>query len=79
VRDLPDLSLFAANGYNYSFYPICAIPATGSSANLTTSGAVVITGVGGTSASSPAMAAIQSLINQSTGAWAGQADSFTTR
>jgi hypothetical protein len=72
VRDLPDLSLFAANGYNYSFYPICASP--GDCSNLTSSGAVVITGVGGTSVSSPAMAAIQSLINQSTGAWAGQAD-----
>jgi subtilase family serine protease len=24
VRDLPDVSLFAANGDNYSFYPICA-------------------------------------------------------
>ncbi len=72
VRDLPDLSLFAANGYNYSFYPICASP--GDCSNLTNSGAVVITGVGGTSASSPAMAAIQALINQSTGAWAGQAN-----
>jgi len=74
VRDLPDVSLFAANGYNYSFYPICASPGDCSSANLTSSGSMVITGVGGTSASSPAMAAIQSLINQSTGAWAGQAD-----
>jgi hypothetical protein len=74
VRDLPDLSLFAANGYNYSYYPICANPGDCSSANLTSTGAVVITGVGGTSASSPAMAAIQSLVNQSTGAWAGQAD-----
>ncbi|MGD0293351.1 MAG: chitobiase/beta-hexosaminidase C-terminal domain-containing protein [Terracidiphilus sp.] len=72
VRDIPDLSLFAANGYNYSFYPICALP--GDCANLTSSGAVVITGVGGTSASSPAMAAIQALINQSTGTWAGQAN-----
>jgi subtilase family serine protease len=72
ARDIPDLSLFAANGYNYSFYPICASP--GDCTNLTSSGTVVITGVGGTSASSPAMAAIQSLINQSTGAWAGQAD-----
>ncbi|MGA3161761.1 MAG: chitobiase/beta-hexosaminidase C-terminal domain-containing protein [Terracidiphilus sp.] len=72
VRDLPDLSLFAANGYNYSFYPICASP--GDCSNLTNSGAVVITGVGGTSVSSPAMAAIQSLINQSTGTWAGQAN-----
>jgi hypothetical protein len=72
VRDIPDLSLFAANGYNYSFYPICASP--GDCSNLTTSGVVVITGVGGTSASSPAMAAIQALINQSTGTWAGQAN-----
>jgi len=72
ARDLPDVSLFAANGYNYSFYPICALP--GDCSNLASSGAAVITGVGGTSASAPAMAAIQALINQSTGAWAGQAD-----
>ncbi|MGD0802120.1 MAG: Ig-like domain repeat protein, partial [Terracidiphilus sp.] len=72
VRDLPDLSLFAANGYNYSYYPICALP--GDCSNLNSSGAVVITGVGGTSASSPAMAAIQTLINQSTSSWQGQAD-----
>jgi hypothetical protein len=72
LRDLPDLSLFAANGYNYSFYPICANP--GDCSNLNGSGAALITGVGGTSASAPAMAAIQTLINQSAGAWAGQAD-----
>ena len=73
-RDLPDVSLFAANGYNYSFYPICASPGDCSAANLTSSGSVVITGVGGTSASSPAMAGIQALVNQSTSSWAGQAD-----
>jgi hypothetical protein len=72
ARDLPDLSLFAANGYNYSFYPICASP--GDCSNLTSSGAVVITGVGGTSASSPAMAAIQTLVNQSVSSWQGQAN-----
>jgi hypothetical protein len=74
ARDLPDLSLFAANGYNSSFYPICASPGDCSSANLNSSGAVVITGVGGTSASAPAMAAIQALVNQSANSWAGQAD-----
>jgi subtilase family serine protease len=74
ARDLPDLSLFAANGYNYSFYPICASPGDCSSANLTSAGTVVITGVGGTSASSPAMAAIQALVNQSVSSWAGQAN-----
>jgi hypothetical protein len=74
VRDLPDVSLFAANGYNYSFYPICANPGDCSSANLNGSGVEVITGVGGTSVSSPAMAAIQALIDQSAGSWQGQAD-----
>ena len=74
ARDLPDLSLFAANGYNYSFYPICASPGDCSGANLTSAGTVVITGVGGTSTSSPAMAGIQALVNQSVSSWAGQAD-----
>ena len=74
VRDLPDLSLFAANGYNLSFYPICAYPGDCSSANLNAGGSVVITGVGGTSASAPAMAGIQALVDQSAGAWAGQAN-----
>ena len=74
VRDLPDLSLFAANGYNYSFYPICALPGDCSSANLNSGGAVNITGVGGTSVSSPAMAAIQALVNQSVASWQGQAN-----
>ena len=74
VRDLPDLSLFAANGYNYSFYPVCANPGDCSSGNLNGNGTEVITGVGGTSVSSPSMAAIQALVNQSTGSWQGQAD-----
>jgi len=73
VRDLPDVSLFAANGSNYSFYPICANPGDCTAAT-STGGPVVITAVGGTSASAPAMAAIQTLVNQSTGGWAGQAN-----
>jgi hypothetical protein len=73
VRDLPDVSLFAANGSNLSFYPICASPGD-CTALASTGGPVVITGVGGTSASAPAMAAIQALVNQSTGSWAGQAN-----
>ncbi len=72
VRDLPDLSLFAANGYNSSFYPICANP--GDCANSTSGSAVIITAVGGTSAAAPAMAAIQALVNQSAGSWSGQAN-----
>jgi trimeric autotransporter adhesin len=70
-RDLPDVSLFAANGLNYSFYPICYTdgdcqPPSGS--NL-----VQITGIGGTSASSPAFAGIMALVNQKYGRQ-GQAD-----
>jgi hypothetical protein len=69
LRDLPDLSLFAANGSNLSFYP-----GDCSATNLSQEGAVNVTGVGGTSAASPEMAAIQALVNQSAGSWAGQAD-----
>ena len=60
VRDLPDVSLFSANGYNDSFYPICATDGdcqSPSGANL-----VQIYGVGGTSASSPAFAGIMALV-----------------
>jgi hypothetical protein len=74
VRDLPDLSLYASNDANYSFYPICAEPGDCSSTNLNSGGAELISGVGGTSASTPAMAAIQTLVNQSTGSWQGQAN-----
>jgi hypothetical protein len=72
VRDLPDVSLFAANGANSSYYPICANP--GDCSNPGAGGADVITGVGGTSAAAPAMAAIQALVNQSVKSWQGQAD-----
>ena len=72
VRDLPDVSLFAANGANSSFYPICANP--GDCVNKGAGGADVITGVGGTSAAAPAMAAIQALVNQSANRRQGQAD-----
>ncbi len=74
VRDLPDIALFAANGENYSLYPICAFPGDCSSANLNANGAVEVTGIGGTSASTQAMAGIQALIDQSTASRQGQAD-----
>ncbi len=63
VRDLPDLSLFAANGLNLSAYPICAF------AGECVPGAnpTEILLVGGTSASSPAMAGIMALVNQKYG------------
>lgn len=68
ARDVPDVSLFAANGANYSFYPICAASTDCTAANAdSTTGALQITGVGGTSASAPLMAGIMALIDQTMG------------
>jgi trimeric autotransporter adhesin len=72
VRDLPDVSLFAGSGSNFVEYPICAAP--GDCVNKTDAGAVQITSVGGTSAATPSMAAIQALVDQATGSRQGQAD-----
>jgi hypothetical protein len=69
VRDIPDISLFAANGQNFSSYAICAQPGdcSGTGANST------VFLVGGTSASAPAMAGIMALVDQKFGRQ-GQAD-----
>ena len=69
ARDIPDVSLFAADGVNGSFYPICAADGDCQS----NASAVQISGVGGTSASSPAMAGVMALVNQKYGPQ-GQAD-----
>ena len=68
VRDLPDISLFAANGPNLSAWAICAEPGD-CAAGATSS----VTLVGGTSTSTPAMAGIMALVNQKYGRQ-GQAD-----
>ena len=72
VRDVPDVSLFAADGANYVYYPICAF--AGDCVNATSAGAVTITSVGGTSASAPAMAGIQVLVDQAMKSRQGQAN-----
>ncbi|MGA7342423.1 MAG: Ig-like domain repeat protein [Terracidiphilus sp.] len=64
ARDMPDVSLYASNGANLSAYAICAFEgqcASGSGANAQ------VELVGGTSASSPAMAGIMALIDQKYG------------
>jgi len=71
ARDLPDLSLFASNGSNASYIPICA--SDGDCQPVSSGGTVQIFGVGGTSASSPSFAGIMALINQKYGPQ-GQAD-----
>ena len=75
VRDLPDVSLFAANGYNLSSYAICANPGDCNSDGqvVDSSTPVVVTGVGGTSASAPAFAGIMAMVVQKYGAQ-GQAN-----
>lgn len=71
ARDLPDLSLFAANGQNDSYYPICA--SDGDCQPVASDGDVQFYGVAGTSASTPAFAGIMALIDQRYGRQ-GQAD-----
>jgi subtilase family serine protease len=71
VRDTPDVSLFASNGWWGTYYVVCwSNPST----SRTEGGGYTCTGApstwagfGGTSVSSPIMAGIQALINQYTG------------
>jgi subtilase family serine protease len=77
VRDIPDVSLMAANGGWNHFFPIClsnpaevsegyAAPCTGAPNTWP--------GFGGTSVSSPIWAGIQALVNQKTGQSWGNAN-----
>jgi subtilase family serine protease len=70
VRDVPDVSMFAANGVWGHYYVFCftdpfngGVPCTGSPAGWA--------GAGGTSFGAPIWAGIQALINQKTGARQG--------
>jgi subtilase family serine protease len=70
VRDIPDVSLFAANGIWGHFYVVCfsdarfgGTPCSGPPATWA--------GFGGTSVSTPIMAGIQALINQHAGSKQG--------
>ena len=70
VRDLPDVSLFAANGIWGHFYIFCFSDTAngGAACSGAPSG---WTGAGGTSFASPIMAGVQALINQKTGSLQG--------
>ena len=70
VRDLPDVSLFAANGVWGHAYSICFSDTSGGGSPCTGAPSSWL-GVGGTSGSAPMMAGIQALINQATGTAAG--------
>jgi hypothetical protein len=62
LRDLPDISLFASDGFMSSFYVICQRDLTGGICDLNN-----FAGYGGTSVASPAFAGIMSLVNQKIG------------
>jgi subtilase family serine protease len=77
VRDIPDVSLMAANGVWNHFYIICmSNPAEVSEGYATSCSNPVQTwpGFGGTSVSSPIWAGIQALVNQKTGERWGNAN-----
>jgi len=72
VRDLPDVSFFASDGYlSSSSYLMCVSNTDSSLGNVpcayTTNAEPIIQEIGGTSVSSPAMAGIMALINQKSG------------
>jgi hypothetical protein len=63
VRDIPDVSLFASNGIWGHYVTICYSDKSGGGVACTGAPSKWV-GIGGTSASSPLMAAIQSLVNE---------------
>jgi hypothetical protein len=83
VRDVPDVSMFAANGFNLATWAVC-----GDSVDLQADGtftdcqlvngmptaATTLSGVGGTSAAAPAFAGMLALVSQSTGGRLGNAN-----
>ncbi|MGO9713402.1 MAG: protease pro-enzyme activation domain-containing protein [Polyangiaceae bacterium] len=72
-RYLPDVSLFAANGVWGHFYVYCMSDASegGAACNYTNTTDTLDLAAGGTSFASPALAGIQALVNQKTGASQG--------
>lgn len=69
VRDLPDVSMFAANGIWGHYYVVCwSDPAqTANGSKVCTGAPNTWSGFGGTSLASPIMAGIQALANQKVG------------
>ncbi len=79
VRDIPDVSLMAANGVWNHFYPICMSNPNTAEVNAGDSApcsdpVTEWPGFGGTSVSSPIWAGIQALVNQKTGERWGNAN-----
>jgi hypothetical protein len=69
-RDVPDVSLFAADGLNSSFYVVCESDIYGGCAGDPHN----VVAVGGTSASTPVLAGIMAMVNQKTQSRQGNAN-----
>jgi len=63
-RDIPDVSLFASNGFVGNFYVLCEADLSFAGTCNLNQPFVTFFGVGGTSVSSPAFAGIMSLVDQ---------------
>jgi len=86
VRDMPDLAMFASNGFNGSFYIICEADLLGTQNIISIGGGYAstscdpsdqntgIVGLGGTSAPTPSFAGIMALVDQATGSRQGNAN-----
>jgi subtilase family serine protease len=78
VRDIPDVSLMASNGFWDYYYAVCWSDPSYTADGSATCGAnpAAWAGFGGTSVSSPIWAGIQALVNQSTGSNWGVPNSY---
>jgi hypothetical protein len=74
-RDIPDVSFFAGNGLLGSAYLICVSDSGACVTDPTTTTPPSANEIGGTSASSPAMAGVMALINQKAGSAQGNPNS----
>lgn len=70
LRDVPDVSLFAANGFLNSAYLIC-VTAAGTGCTYPAGTEPIMQEIGGTSVASPIMASIMALVNENTGSAQG--------
>jgi hypothetical protein len=70
VRDIPDVSFFASDGFlSSSAYLVCASDVT--TCSFSSKSAPIFLEVGGTSVATPTMAGVMGLVNQKTGAAQG--------
>ncbi len=75
VRDTPDISLFASNGFAGTFYVVCEQDANTPPGTACSLASVdTFQGYGGTSVASPALAGMFSILNQKLGARVGNAN-----